>query len=169
MLRRALQLAACVVLFASATRLPAGAGSESLENYTRVIVAPTRTSIYVGSVAMTMPTFVRAGTAFASDYRARVFPYFFYNENGRLTVELPDESLHKLQRGEPVDFVGRAVREDGAERRVEGRATPTDSSQGKLKVRVIYSRRIELIFNTTYRFPDVLPSGAKTASQMATP
>ena len=49
----------------------------------------------------------------------------------------------------------RAVREDGAERRVEGKATPINRAAGKIKVRVFYSKRIELIFNTTYRFPDV--------------
>ena len=44
------------------------------------------------------------------------------------------------------------MRDDGAERRLEGTATPTDATSGKLKVRVFVSKRIELIFNTTYRF-----------------
>jgi hypothetical protein len=127
-------------------------------DYERVEVAPTKTSIYVGSVSMTMPTFVRSGETFESTYVAKVFPYFFYNESGRLTVVLTDEDLRQLERGEAINFKGRAVREDGAERRVEGRATPTDARCGKLKVRVFYSKRIELIFNTTYRFPDAKPA-----------
>ena len=130
------------------------AAEAPLGAYARVEVAPAKTSIYVGSVSMTMPTFSRAGSAFESTYVAKVFPYFFYNENGRLTVEIPDEALRQLERGEPIDFKGQAVREDGAPRRVEGRATPTDARSGKLKVRVFYSKRVELIFNTTYRFPD---------------
>jgi hypothetical protein len=44
------------------------------------------------------------------------------------------------------------VRSDGVERRVEGKATPVDATSGKIKVRVFVSKRIELIFNTTYRF-----------------
>ena len=46
---------------------------------------------------------------------------------------------------------------DGTERPVEGKATPTDARSGKIKVRVFVSKRIELIFNTTYVFPDVPP------------
>jgi hypothetical protein len=167
MLRRALVLAAWLAFSASGANLPGA--DPSADQYTRVIVENAKTSIYVGTVTMTMPTFVRAGSAFESTYTARVFPYFFYNESGRLTVELPDESLRKLQRGEPVDFSGRAVRDDGSERRVEGRATPTGSSQGKLKVRVIYSKRIELIFNTTYRFPDAREDVSKESPPTARP
>ena len=141
----ALLLAACGLAIAE----------PALASYSRVIVAPAKTSIYVGSVAMAMPTFVRVDGGFEATYAAHVFPFFFYNEKGRLRVELPDDALRQLERGEPVEFKGRAVRDDGAERRVEGKATPTDAASGKLKVRVFYSKRIELIFNTTYRFPDV--------------
>ena len=103
---------------------------------------------------MTMPAFVRVNGGFEAAYTAKVFPFFFYNEAGRLRVEISDASLRQLERGEAIDFKGRAVREDGAERRVEGRATPANGTSGKIKVRVFYSKRIELIFNTTYRFPD---------------
>ncbi len=128
-------------------------GAESPAPYTRVEVAPTRTSIYIGTVSMTMPPFTRSGEGFESNYVASVFPYFFYNESGSLRIEFSDAAVSQLARGEPVDFTGRATRTDGAERRIEGRATPADARSGKLKVRVFYSRRIELIFNTTYRFP----------------
>ena len=85
-------------------------------------------------------------------YVAKVFPYFFYNENGRLWIHFPDEDLRRLEHGETVPFTGRALNDDGEERRVEGRIVPADASSGKIKVRVFVSKRIELIFNTTYRF-----------------
>jgi hypothetical protein len=135
-----------------------------LTAFGRVTVAPTKTSIYVGRVSMTMPPFVRSGSVFETSYVAKVFPYFFYNEEGRLSVEISDEALRRLERGEPIDFKGRAVRDDGAERRVEGRATPVDAARGKIKVRVFYSRRIELNFNTTYHFPDVRPTPTQAGS-----
>jgi hypothetical protein len=122
------------------------------ERFARIEVTPTKTSIYLGSVAMTMPDFVRAGESYTSSYTAKVFPFFFYNEAGTMKVDIPDDDLRRLARGEPIDFKGVAVRDDGAERRVEGRATPADDRSGKIKVRVFYSKRIELIFNTTYRF-----------------
>jgi hypothetical protein len=160
MLRRVCRLAACgALLFAISD---AGAGT-TLGRFGHVVVAPARTSIYLGSVAMTMPTFVRVDGGYEAPYVAKVFPFFFYNEEGRLRVELSDESLHQLERGVPVEFKGRAVRADGAERRVEGKATPTAAAGGKIKVRVFYSKRIELIFNTTYRFPDV-PAPAESSS-----
>lgn len=160
MLRRASLLAAVSLALACAAEPPPpGPRASSLPasappgDYTRVDVAPTRTSIYIGTVAMTMPPFTRHAEGFESTYVANVFPYFFYNESGSLRIEFPAEALARLARGEPIDFTGRAARTDGAERRIEGRATPADARSGKLKVRVFYSRRIELIFNTTYRFP----------------
>ena len=140
-----------LLLLASLAR----ASEDSLARFDRVEVAPTKTSIYLGTVSMTMPSFTRTNGVFASDYVAKVFPFFFYNEAGRLSIEFSDEMLRKLERGEAIEFTGRGVRDDGAERRVEGKATPLDAGSGRLKVRVFYSKRIELIFNTTYRFPDV--------------
>ena len=150
MFRFACRLAVCAALMLGAFR---GAAADTApRNYERVIVAPAKTSIYLGTVSMTMPAFVRINGGFEANYAAKVFPFFFYNEAGKLRVEISDESLRQLARGEVVEFKGRAVREDGAERRVEGKATPADATSGKIKVRVFYSKRIELIFNTTYRF-----------------
>lgn len=123
-----------------------------LGRFERVAVEPATTSIYLGTVSMTMPTLVRANGVYTAPYVAKVFPFFFYNESGRLAIEISDDALRQLERGEPIEFKGRGIRDDGAERRVEGKATPFDASSGKIKVRVFYSKRIELIFNTTYRF-----------------
>jgi len=120
--------------------------------YQRVQVEPTKTSIYIGSVAMTMPVFSRKGVLYESTYHARVFPYFFSNEDGRLYIEITESQLQKLRRGEAVDFTGRAIRDDGDLRRVEGRAMPHDAVTGRIKVRVFVTKKIQLIFNTTYRF-----------------
>ena len=120
--------------------------------YPRVTVAPTKTSIYVGLVSMTMPAFERTGQAYESSYTATVFPLFFYNEQGTLRIDISDAQLDRLSRGETIDFTGGAVRDDGAKRTVTGKATPIDKVSGKLKVRVTVSPHVELIFNTTYRF-----------------
>lgn len=113
---------------------------------------------------MELPAFERRDGGFESTYVARVFPFVFYNEQGRIRVEFTDAMLSALDAGEAVDFTGLATRLDGAVRPVEGRATPgaAGSGAGKLKIRVHYSRRIELIFNTTYTF-------ARLAAPSATP
>ncbi len=122
-----------------------------------VEIAPAKTSIYIGNVTMTMPTFKRTDARYKSTYAARVFPYFFYNEHGTLEINFTDEQLSRLDSGERVEFQGRAQSESGEARRIEGQATPTNKTSGKIKVRVFVTAKIELIFNTTYRFTQMLP------------
>jgi hypothetical protein len=148
MFRRLLLLGLCLTACASGGR----SAEDSLARYGRVGIAPTKTSIYIGSVTMTMPPFIRQDGRYSSTYAARVFPYFFYNENGTLWIEVTDDMLRRLERGEVVEFKGRGLSSDGEERRIEGKATPADATTGKIKVRVFVSQRIQLIFNTTYRF-----------------
>jgi hypothetical protein len=120
--------------------------------YRRVEVAPTKTSIYIGSVSLNLPPMERRNGEFTATYEAKVFPFAFYNETGRLWIEFSDEQLHRLEQGERVSFQGHAQRADGVEHRVEGHATPADATSGKVKVRVFATKSVELIFNTTYRF-----------------
>jgi hypothetical protein len=120
--------------------------------YRRVEVAPTKTSIYLGTVSLVLPPLERRQDEYTTTYEAKVFPFFFYNVTGRLRIEFSDEQLRRLERGERVAFQGRAQRANGSEHRVEGTVTPTDATSGKVKVRVFATRLVELIFNATYRF-----------------
>jgi hypothetical protein len=143
------------LVFLAGALEPASTAETSLAVYDHPEVAPTKTSIYIGTVSMTTPSFARTNGIYESTYVAKVFPYFFYNETGKLSIEISDELLRKLERGGVIEFKGRAINEAGDMRRIEGKVTPFDVASGKLKVRVFVSKRIELIFNTTYRFPDV--------------
>jgi hypothetical protein len=120
--------------------------------YRQVETGPTKTSIYVGTVTIALPPFQRVGNDYVTTYTTKVFPFFFYNENGRLWIEVSDAQLRQLERGERMAFKGHARNDAGDERRVEGYATATDATSGKIKVRVFATKSIELIFNTTYRF-----------------
>ena len=83
-----------------------------------------------------------------------MFPFFFYNERGDIAIEVSDDQLRQLERGEEVSFIGHASNSKGKARGVEGRATPAaaGADHGKIKVRVRVSKHIELTFNTAYRF-----------------
>lgn len=129
----------------------------SEDRYATVAIAPSKTSIYVGTVTMTMPAFERRAGRFESSYTAIVFPYFFYNERGSLAIDFSSEQLARLARGERVEFSGTARNDVGEDRRIEGHATPTAADTGNIKVRVFVSKKIELIFNTTYRFAPRAP------------
>lgn len=122
------------------------------DRYATVAVAPSKTSIYIGSVTLTTPPFVRNEGRYETTYSAKVFPYFFYSEKGRMWISVSDEDLARLARGETIQFEGKATNEKGKLRGISGRAVPTDASSGKIKVRVHVTADTELIFNTTYRF-----------------
>lgn len=120
--------------------------------YQRATVETAKTSIYIGNVKLAMPPFDRVEDRYESTYEAKVFPFFFYNESGTISITFSDDDLRKLALGERVYFKGEAFDTKGEPRRVEGHADPADERSGKIKVRVWVSKNIELIFNTTYRF-----------------
>jgi hypothetical protein len=144
------RLAAALLALVVASRL-GGAAPDAA--WRRVVIEPTWTSIYVGTVSLRLPEFTRNAIGeYESTYAARVLPWFFQNETGRLVIRASDEDLRHLSRGEAIEFTGRAVNHAGEERTVTGKATPADATSGRIKVRVRVSASIELIFNTTYRF-----------------
>tara|TARA_B110000467_G_scaffold123490_1_gene115346 strand:+ start:367 stop:846 length:480 start_codon:yes stop_codon:yes gene_type:complete len=120
--------------------------------YERATVAPAKTSIYIGNVKLTMKPFTRNGDVYSSTYDAKVFPFFFYSEAGRISITITDEDLRSLAAGERVYFNGEGFDTSEEPRKIEGHADPADERSGKIKVRVWVSKNIELIFNTIYRF-----------------
>ncbi len=122
--------------------------------FARVEIATAKTSIYVGTVSLIVQPLRRRGPVYLARYQARVFPFFFYDEEGSLQITVSDPALRRLTSGHPIEFSGQAVRDDGAIRRVEGRAVPTDRRSGRIKVRVFLSRHIALTFHSSYRFGD---------------
>ena len=143
---------ACAILCWIAAAVLASPVSFAGGEFDSVTVAPAKTSIYIGSVTLTSSVFRRESAGYVADYKATVFPYFFYNEKGRLRIDFNDDQLARLARGERVEFQGRAESSDGDPRKVEGHASPANASSGNLKVRIFVSPKIQLIFNTTYVF-----------------
>ncbi len=142
----------CAVLAIASLALAAQAADDSLARFDHVVVEPAKTSIFIGSVTMSFSPSTRKNAVYEADYTAKVFPYFFMSEKGKLTLDAPDEALRRLAKGETVDFTGRGVNADGQGRKFEGKATPTDATSGQLKVRAIVSKRISLTFDMRYRF-----------------
>ncbi len=136
---------------ATAEGTPDAASAAALtRRYRTAAIATSKTSIYIGSVTLNVEPLVLSDGAYQSKYVATVFPYFFYNERGTLAIAMPAASLLRVSRSEPVEFTGRALSSDGEERRISGKATPSDATHGRIKVRIYVSKRIALIFNTTY-------------------
>lgn len=142
------RLKLCVLLALSA--VPGLTAEPALPTPSRVIVAPMKTSIYVGSVTLTTADFTQAGDEFSSTYDAQVRPWFFWGETGRITIKLPAADLVRLALGQTVEFAGEAANQKGKPRTVTGRAQPANPLSGKIKVRIM-ADGIELIFNGTYQ------------------
>jgi len=141
---------AAIAAIALAAAAPAPGADDELARFDKVDIRPTTASLFIATVTMTMQPFSRRDAVFSSTYSARVFPYFFWSESGRIWIEVPREKLRRVARGDAVEFTGRGVNESGDERRIEGRAIPTGPSSGRIQVRVYVTRRIHLTFDTTY-------------------
>ena len=152
-----------IVLICTALLLArrAQAGTD-LSRYSVVRIAPVKTSVYVGSVTLTVTPFLHLGNNFNSTYSAKVFPYFFYNEAGKISIPITDEALRKLSEGETITFSGKGVNDAGQPRLIEGRATATGPAVGKIKVRVYVTKKIALIFNTVYHLEEPRPAQAQS-------
>ena len=148
MFRRSFWTALALIALCPASR----ATDDSLARYDHVAVGAAKSSIYIGTVKLTLSPASRQNAAYECTYSAEVFPYFFMSETGRLRLDAPDATLRRLAQGESVEFKGTGVSADGEKRRFEGRAVPADAATGRLTVRVFVSKRISLAFETDYRF-----------------
>jgi len=129
--------------------------TQQIGDWDSVTVAPMKTSIYVGSVTLTTGKFRRDGDKFSTTYEAKVWPWFFWSETGRITITLALADIAKLVKGERVEFTGDAVNHRSKPRKITGRADRIDSATGKIKVR-IGADGTELVFNGAYRFNNVV-------------
>ncbi len=146
-----LRLYLCLLLGAAGgLRAPA---APDLTNWEHVRVAPMKTSIYIGSVRLTTGTFERTDSTLAATYEAKVVPWFFWGETGRISITLTDTDLASMARGETAEFTGEAFNHKNKPRQVTGRVQPATATSGKIKVRIM-ADGIELIFNSTYEFAD---------------
>jgi hypothetical protein len=134
------------------------AADASLSRYAVVDIKPSVASLYIATVTMTMPPFVRKGAVYSSTYTAKVFPYFFYSEKGRIWIVVTDDDLRRASKGEAVDFKGHAMSDSGEERRVDGHAVPGGPRNGKIRVRVFVTRRISLNYDTVYELKGPSPA-----------
>ncbi len=149
------QLILCLLLTLTAVAAGRADTTQIIGEWDSVTMAPVKTSIYVGSVNLITSDFRRDGDTFTATYEAKVWPWFFWNETGSITITLPFADVQKLSRGERVEFTGQALNHKNKPRHVTGRAERTSPANGNIKVRIGVDDT-ELIFNTTYRFNNVV-------------
>jgi hypothetical protein len=127
---------------------------KSASTHRELFLEPSSTSVPGGRASLTIGMLTRQAETYVGDYQFKVSPYFFKNEKGKLSIDVPDETLKKLDRGMVVDFSGRATTSgSGKTRRIDGKAIPSDPKQGLVKLRFVAGKR-EMLFMTSYRFDE---------------
>lgn len=126
--------------------------AQSAALYDKVSVETSSTSIYIGKVTLIVGELTRKDGFLSGDYKAKVFPYWFMGEHGTFRLKASDEDFARIAKGEVVEFSGEAESSDKEIRKITGRATPADAAHGKFKVRIFVTEKIQLIFNSTYKF-----------------
>jgi len=117
-----------------------------------IFLEPSSTAVPGGSASLTIGVLTRQAETYVGDYQFKVSPYFFKNEKGKLSIDIPDETLKKLGSGMAVDFAGQATCSgSGKTRRINGKATPLDDKHGAVNLRIV-TGKTELLFNTSYSF-----------------
>ncbi|MBK9990913.1 MAG: hypothetical protein IPP19_09320 [Verrucomicrobia bacterium] len=139
-------------LYCLALALGSIVAAQAAAPYDKVTVVTSSTSIYIGKVTLHVAPLTRKDSVFSGDYKAKVFPYFFMSEHGSFRMKVSDEDLARVAKGETVDFTGEAENGGREARKITGRAMPDDATHGKIKVRIFVTEKIQLVFNTTYRF-----------------
>jgi hypothetical protein len=147
MRRRSLSFLICLGLF-----IGPGFTVRAASPSDKISIETSSTSIYIGRVTLYLTPLIRQNGVYSAEYKAKVFPYFFFNEHGSFRIEVSDDDLARVARGETVEFKGHAESSSHEERKITGRASPDDAAHGKIKVRIFATEKIQLIFNTTYRF-----------------
>ncbi len=146
MLRSLYSLVASLLLLVPAAR------AEESPAVAPLIVAPSSTSLAGGKVKLSTSTLNRKANTFIGDYRIRVTPYFFKNEEGAILIVVPDNSLRKLTKGVSLEFDGKATTNGtGQTRPIRVKATGAGDGYGALTI-CIKTENGDMVFNSAYRF-----------------
>jgi hypothetical protein len=117
----------------------------------KLLIAPSSTWLGGGTARLAVGALNREPGTYTGDYRIKVFPYFFKNETGCLSVQVSNLALHKLTQGVAVRLVGHATTNGtGQTRSITAWARPSANDSGALTFAVATIDG-NLIFNTSYR------------------
>lgn len=149
----------CLLAYALSALVAAAA--PAAPEWNRATVAPSKTSIYVGSVHLIPGEMIRQGNTMTANYEVKVSPWFFWGETGHMTLTVSDAELAKLAAGQRAEFTGTGTNHKNKPRTFTGYADPSDASIGKIKVRIL-ADGYTLIFNTTYHLSNGEPTATAT-------
>jgi hypothetical protein len=120
----------------------------------RLYIEPSSVGIPIGKASLAVSPLDYRKNAYVGEYLLKVWPLYFMSEKGTLKFDAPDESVHKLAQGLPVDFQGKAIsKENELGHAVSGKITPQTKDRG-LVVVTISTGIGKITAKTSYRLSD---------------
>jgi hypothetical protein len=125
--------------------------------------------VFAGKATLTIGPLGRTNGVYTGDYEYAVFPWFQFDEQGKLAINVSDESLAQANQGKVVTVTGTATAsgKGGPRRPIVIIATPVDNDHGTLQLSFLAGSR-KMIFTPAYHFADnataspaALPAGIK--------
>jgi hypothetical protein len=118
----------------------------------RLFVDPSSSRVKLGKADLALTALAPKGDMYVGEYRLRVVPYFFKNEQGSLALTAPKESYQRLAQGSAVEFKGVATNKKNGKRKIiTGKITPITSDRGRVTFSV-ETENGQMVFNTLYHF-----------------
>ncbi len=124
-----------------------------------LVIDASSMPVAAGQATLIIGELRRTNGIYVGDYKIKVFPYFYKNENGRLAIVVTDEALARAAQGKVAAITGTATSgKSGNVRAIAATATPINENGGKLKLWFTAGDR-KMIFEPNYHF-----AGAETAA-----
>ncbi len=157
MKRIVILLALLAASFSSAHASPVSTNSAPFDRI--LLVDASSTPVAAGKATLIISPLQRTNGTFVGEYKLKVFPYFFKNEQGRLVIIVSDEAIAGARQGKVVTITGTATTDgkNGKHWPIVAIARPIDMNHGRLTMYFTAGTR-KMIFDSTYHF-----SGNETA------
>jgi hypothetical protein len=128
------------------------------------MIDPSSVPVAAGRATLTIGSLQCTNGIFSGDYKIKVFPYFFKNEKGTMSVFVSDATLAEIDQGKVADITGTATTsgKGGRTRHIEATVTPADINHGTLKLSFTTVTNRKMLFEPAYHF-----AGNRTALAMA--
>ncbi|HEY5043324.1 MAG TPA: hypothetical protein VIK53_15135 [Verrucomicrobiae bacterium] len=119
-----------------------------------LLIGPSSMPVAAGKVTLTIGPLKRANGVYTGDYKIKVFPYFYKNEQGRLAIVVSDKSLTGINQGKATAIIGTATTsgKGGSSRHIDATATPSDINHGTIKLTFTTAGNRKMIFGPAYHF-----------------
>jgi hypothetical protein len=144
-------LALLVAVCGGAHAGPPSAGSAATERV--LMIDPSSLPVAAGKVTLTIGALRRVNGVYTGDYKIKVVPYFYKNENGRLAIVVSDETLAAVSQGKIAAIKGTATTsgKGGHSRQIEATASPADLDHGLIRLSFAAGDR-KMVFEPAYHF-----------------